>query len=103
MADILRLGKGSLTISDCHRLCHLQRQVQFALPFSSSDVASAGLYVTSFGKNTVMVTGTDAPALTVTPSATSITNQQSFDVADRYGDQWVTSTYRSKYANEWVV
>ncbi|MBB6145694.1 hypothetical protein HNQ77_003655 [Silvibacterium bohemicum] len=45
------------------------------------DATSAGLYAASSGRTVVIVTGTGAPTLTITPSATSITNQQSLTVA----------------------
>jgi len=45
------------------------------------DAASAGLYTTNTASTQVLVTGTDAPGMTVTPSATLITNQQSLNVA----------------------
>jgi hypothetical protein len=44
------------------------------------DAASAGLYAGSGAETRVIVTGAQIPAVNVTPSATSITNQQSVNV-----------------------
>jgi trimeric autotransporter adhesin len=49
------------------------------------DTASASLYTKNSGSTYVTVTGTAVPSLTVTPSATSITDQQSVNVTVTVG------------------